>query len=444
MAKRGKTRIEREKERASSAPSEPLRPAIDLKQIKARYSARPLPGAVATAGEEEGIRFVDAETLSPEELEQELEAQAETDIEGEETGFSEEALSLFEDEADRPGHKRKKKGKKKKKRPVHAEEEDGLDFVDLSKPRPAPPQIERDVLEKAVIFSTVVLMVGILLILYYWLLIERIEVKGNETLERADVLTAAGINVGEHILLVNTGEAQRKLLEDPRIKSVKVSRVYPDQLVIALVERRPLAAIAGGGSYAIIDGEGYVLSISPDTQGLPEVYGMGSSGFQLGERLGDSEDFNSTILLSMIAALEKAGVLSNMAGLDITQPLSVSLITLDGYTIHVGQTENLDEKLQNLSLVLTKVKALGYAGGVIDLAVQGDPVYTPPTVETAATDEPATTDDPGDTQPGGDPGQSSPAEPGASPSPSPSPSPSADPVQTPGQLPAGNGDNFSG
>ncbi len=436
MAKRGKTRIERKKERELGAPSEPPRPAIDLKQIKARYSARPLPGAEAPEGEEEGIRFVDAEALSPEELEQELEAQAEADIEGEETGFSEEALSLFEDEADRPGHKRKKKSKKKKKRSARAEEEDGLDFVDLSKPRPAPRPIERGVLEKAVIFSAVVLMVGILLILYYWLLIGRIEVKGNETLERADVLTTAGINVGEHILLVNTGEAQRKLLENPRIKSAKVSRVYPDQLVITLVERQPLAAIAGGGSYAIIDGEGYVLSISPDTQGLPEVYGMGSSGFQLGERLGDSEDFNSTILLSMIAALEKAGVLSNMAGLDITQPLSVSLTTLDGYTIHVGQTDNLDEKLQNLALVLAKVKALGYAGGVIDLAVQGDPVYTPPAAE------PATTGDPDDGQPGDDPDSGGADDPGASPAPS--PSPAASPAQMPGQLPAGNGDNFSG
>ncbi|MEA4971206.1 MAG: FtsQ-type POTRA domain-containing protein [Candidatus Pelethousia sp.] len=438
MAKRGTTRIEREKERDRNAPSEPLRPAIDLKQIKARYSARPLPGAEASEGEaaEEGIQFVDAETLSPEELEQELEAQTEADIEGEETGFSEEALSLFEDETDRPRHKRKKKGKKKK-RPTHAEEEDGLDFVDLSKPRAAPRQLEEGVLEKAVIFSAVVLMVGILLILYYWLLIERIEVKGNETLERADVLTAAGINVGEHILLVNTGEAQRKLLENPRIKSARISRVYPDQLVIALVERQPLAAIAGGGSYAIIDGEGYVLSISPDTQGLPEVYGMGSAGFQLGERLGDSEDFNSNILLSMIAALEKAGVLPNMAGLDITQPLSVSLTTLDGYAIHVGQTENLDEKLQNLSLVLAKVKALGYTGGVIDLAVQGDPVYTPPTIEPTTTDEPVTSDDPGNTQPG-EPDPDGPADPG------PSPSPPASPVQTPGQLPAGNGNNFSG
>lgn len=426
-AKRGKTRIERTKERDRNAPSEPPRPAIDLNQIRDRYRARPLLGEEEQQVEDEvGIQFVDAENLTKEELAKELESQVEADIEGEDTEFSEEALSLM-DEADKPGHKRKKKKKKKRKAP--AEKADELDFVDFSKPRPAPRQIDRGVLEKAVIFSAVMLMVGILLILYYWLLIDRIEVTGNEALERADVLTVAGINVGEHMLLVNTGEAQRKLLQNPRIKSVQIRRLYPDRLVIAIEERRPVASIAGGGSYAIIDAEGYVLSIEADSQELLQVYGMGSAGFQLGKRLGDSEDFNSAILLTMIAALEKANVLGDMAGLDITQPLSVNLTTKDGYSIHVGQAENLDEKLSNLALVLAKVKALGYTDGVIDLAVQGDPVYTPPAAE--PTEEPqGEADQP---QPS-DPAKTDPAE----------PSPTDSPAQTPSQPPAGNGDNFSG
>lgn len=416
------------RERAAKTPSFPSRPAIDLAQIKARYSARPLSGE----GEEAGIRFVDAEALSPEELKKELDTQAETDIAGEETRFSGEALSLF-DEEDKPGRKRKKKGKKrKKKHPVHSQEDDGLDFVDLAKPRRSPGKTKGGVLEKAVVFSAVVLMGGILLFLYDWLLIDRIEVTGNETLERADALTAAGINVGEHILLVNTGKAQKRLLENPRVKSAQIRRMYPDKLLIHIEERKPLAAIAGGGSYAIIDGEGYVLSIGPDAQDLLEVYGMGYTGFQLGERLGELNSFNSSILLSMIHALERADVAADMARLDITQPLSVNLLTVDGYTIHVGQAENLEEKLANLSPVLKTIKTMGYVGGVIDLAVQGDPVYTPPAAEPEAIEKPE-----------GEPQAPEPAETPTRPEGG-EPSPSPGPAQTPAQLPSGGGGNFSG
>lgn len=426
-ARRGKTRIHKAGGRAQGVPPELPRPAIDISQIKARYGVRALPGE---EGEQEGgIEFVDAESLTQEELEQELEAQAETDIEGEETGFDGEALSLF-DEKDKPSKKRKKKNKKKKRGPAE-EGEDGLDFVDLGKPRPIPRKINEGVLEKAVIFSAVALMVGVLLILYYWLLIERIEVSGNETLERAEVLTAAGINVGEHILLVNTGEARARLLENPRIKSAALRRVYPDKLVIAIEERKPMAAIFGGGSYALIDAEGYVLSIGSDAQGLPEVYGMGSAGFHLGERMGDSEDFNSGILLRVIGALEEAKALAGMARIDITQPLSVNLYTVDGYAVHVGQAENLAVKLAKLTLVLDTVKSMGLTGGVIDLAVPGDPVYTPPYEEPAQTDEPQ--------QPADAPGQ-----PGDAPDGPAEPAPSPTPPPTPGQLPSGGGDNFNG
>ena len=441
-AKRGKTRIIAGKEREkNNIPAEPARPAIDLSQIKARYSAVPLPNpGEPSEGEPGEIEFIDAESLTPQELEEELDAQMEADIQGKDTGFTEEALSLFAEEDKPQKHKKRRKKRTHKRRA--SPQEDELDFVDFSKPR-KKVQLRRGVFEKAVVASAVVLMFSILLILYYWLLIDRIEVSGNVTLERAEILTTAGINIGEHILLVNTGEAQRRLMENPMIRSARVHRVYPDKLAIDIEERTPLAAIAGGGSYAIIDEEGYVLSIQPDPGDLLEVYGMGSTGFQLSEKLGDSEDFNSAILLQMIQALYKSGVIEDMVSLDITQPLSVNLISREGYTIHVGQAEDLEEKLVNLALVLQHVKALGYTGGTIDLAVRGDPVYTPP--QTAAPEETADSVLPEQTDGAVQPQEADGGTGGAANATDPSPTPSQTPESVPVQPPASTGgENFSG
>ena len=275
----------------------------------------------------------------------------------------------------------------------------------------------------------------ILATLYYWLLIQRIEVEGNTTIPRADVLSQAGINVGEHILLVNTGEARARLLENPLIQDATIQRVYPDKLRIIIQERQPIAAIAGGGSYAIIDAEGYVISIEKSPGDLLEVFGMGSTGFQVNQRLGETGDFYSNILISVIEALNQAGIAEDMQSLDMTQPLSVNLESKDGYTIHLGQTEDLLDKLANLPAIIQRLEEMGLQGGTIDLAVQGDPVYSPP--ETAA---PETDDTQAPQQDDGE-GEEAPQQ---TPAPQESPAAPSD-SEAPAQPPAtSGGSNFDG
>lgn len=420
------------KARPKPAAQDPLRPSIDLAQIKARYSA-PDHGPDGQAEAEAAyppIEFVDAPPSAPA---GEATGEAPDPIAGEGGAAAPEAAlpgaegaaqeggwedcldepqeesqeepqeipARFPPEEEAPAPRRRKwrrktirgKGKRKKgtagpKGKREAEKE--LELVDLSKARPRPRKklrVSRRVIEKGVMFCGLVLMGCILATLYYWLLIQRIEVEGNTTIPRADVLSQAGINVGEHILLVNTGEARARLLENPLIQDATIQRVYPDKLRIIIQEREPIAAIVGGGSYAIIDAEGYVISIEKSPGDLLEVYGMGSTGFQINQRLGESGDFYSNILLSVIEALSQAGIAEDMQSLDMTQPLSVNLESKDGYTIHLGQTEDLLDKLANLPAIIQQLEEMGLQGGTIDLAVQGDPVYSPPATPAPETSE---------------------------------------------------------
>lgn len=420
------------KARPKPAAQDPLRPSIDLARIKARYSA-PDHGPDGQAEAEAAyppIEFVDAPPSAPA---GEATGEAPDPIAGEGGAAAPEAAlpgaegaaqeggwedcldepqeesqeepqeipARFPPEEEAPAPRRRKwrrktirgKGKRKKgtagpKGKREAEKE--LELVDLSKARPRPRKklrVSRRVIEKGVMFCGLVLMGCILATLYYWLLIQRIEVEGNTTIPRADVLSQAGINVGEHILLVNTGEARARLLENPLIQDATIQRVYPDKLRIIIQEREPIAAIVGGGSYAIIDAEGYVISIEKSPGDLLEVYGMGSTGFQINQRLGESGDFYSNILLSVIEALSQAGIAEDMQSLDMTQPLSVNLESKDGYTIHLGQTEDLLDKLANLPAIIQQLEEMGLQGGTIDLAVQGDPVYSPPATPAPETSE---------------------------------------------------------
>ena len=224
-------------------------------------------------------------------------------------------------------------------------------------------------------------LAGIAIGFYFALIIDRIEVVGNEKLERGEVLTISGLNIGEHMLFANLGEARSRLLSSPYIRSAYIKRAYPDKLIITREERKPVAAIVGVGSYALIDLEGSVMEIAQtNDKGLVAVYGVSSGGYAVGQKIGDYAEFNSETLLEIIAVLSNQGMLDIIESIDMSQPLKIGMTTTYGYTVNIGQPENLTGKLENLPPVLSKVLSMGLEGGTIDLGVLGDPVYSPPEV----------------------------------------------------------------
>lgn len=249
---------------------------------------------------------------------------------------------------------------------------------------------------------TVVLLITAAVTLYFLLIIDEIRVVGNETLEKADVLTASKINIGDHMLFIDTAEAQQNLMSNSSIRKATVKRSYPDTLVITIEERKPVAAIVGSGSYAVIDIEGYVMDITGAANDkLVSVYGLSSSGFAVNEKLGDYSAFNSEILLEILTGLSTQNILGIIDSIDMSQPLKIGMMTSYGYSVNIGQPENITDKLSNLSVVLAKVQEMGYVSGTIDLGVLGAPVYSPPKVydpeeDTAAEDTPEAAPEGGD------------------------------------------------
>ncbi len=276
-----------------------------------------------------------------------------------------------------PGKKRAPK-KAKKELNIFGEAEERIsDFEEKEEAK--EPMHKRAVIGLAIL-AFVVIFVGALVALNEMLIVQTIEVSGNVNLERAEILTTSGINVGEHMWLINLRGTKEALQADPHIKSAAIKRVYPDTLRIAIVERVPLAAIVGAASTTLIDKEGYVLDIEGKGEALDliQIYGMGALAYSVGRKIDTEDEFNSATLLTILSALESEGLLENIKSMDVSQPLSILLYTHSGYCVHLGQPEDVGGKLKNLSKVLQTADSLGLAGGTIDVAVLGDPVYSPP------------------------------------------------------------------
>lgn len=242
-----------------------------------------------------------------------------------------------------------------------------------------------------------VIFLAALLLTYFILIIDKIEVYGCERFTEEEILAASGLHTGQHMWLANLDAAVEAVEEDPYIASLEITRVYPDRLVLRVTERVEKAVILGMNTHAVIDGEGYVLSIGTRAsyEGLLKVYGTGAGGYHVNQRLGEESDFHSRTLVTLLAALEKTELLNVVETLDISNPLSIYMTTFDGLTVQLGQSDNAEEKLNNFRIVLPKLIEAGYnTSGTLDLSAKDSPVYSPPDSGTTLPLEPGTSPDP--------------------------------------------------
>jgi cell division protein FtsQ len=78
--------------------------------------------------------------------------------------------------------------------------------------------------------------------------------------EPEHVLAAIGVSPGGSLIGFDAGQARRLLENLDWVASARVTRLFPNQLEIALVERRPFAIWQRDGSHYVIDSSGIAMS----------------------------------------------------------------------------------------------------------------------------------------------------------------------------------------
>jgi len=108
-----------------------------------------------------------------------------------------------------------------------------------------------------------------------WLAVREVRVAGAVNLDRAAVAELSGLQ-GRSMLALPLGDARRKLLAIPQVKSVSFSRSWPDGLVIKVKEREPAAFWSVAGRDYPVDDEGVVLAAGAPDGPAPRIVEIGS------------------------------------------------------------------------------------------------------------------------------------------------------------------------
>jgi cell division protein FtsQ len=102
------------------------------------------------------------------------------------------------------------------------------------------------------------------------LVVRHVQVTGNHQVSAAEVRAAAAIAPGTPLARFNAAAATQRIERMTWVLSARVSRSWPDTVVISIRERTPALAVASGGQFEVVDIFGVVVATSASRPaGLP-------------------------------------------------------------------------------------------------------------------------------------------------------------------------------
>lgn len=93
-----------------------------------------------------------------------------------------------------------------------------------------------------------------------WFTVNEISVSGADHVAIEQILTEAGVSVGRPLLIVPARKAEAALLANPWVSDAAVSKVFPDLVEVAVIERLPVAVLASRGAQVVVSADGMVVA----------------------------------------------------------------------------------------------------------------------------------------------------------------------------------------
>lgn len=207
-----------------------------------------------------------------------------------------------------------------------------------------------------------VLLVGLLgfgvYALYFsaWLRADGVELVGNSQLTDKQVLGTAKVRTGGPLATVDLGAIEKRVASLSTVKSVDVSRKWPHDVRIEVVERTPIAVLDRGDALKELDADGVAFgNLAKAPAGLPRV------------KVGPGADDDALQEGAKVVAVLDEDVAKVLDFLEVRTVDQILLHLRDGREVRWGSADHSDDKARVLLLLLHR-KAKVY-----DVSVPGQP-----------------------------------------------------------------------
>lgn len=227
---------------------------------------------------------------------------------------------------------------------------------------------------------------ALLFLLYSaFMTVKSIAVVGNTSVPAEEIIALSQLEIGMNAMAIDDEKVIERIERNRYLRCTLVD-VAMDKVTLHVRERVPVASIVQNGRLITLDDRGWVLEITDDlavtTDGLITVYGLDVHHCALGQAVTLRVPSKLTVCTQLLVELKALGGLDMIVELDMTSVDSISMKTGDGFTIQMGSSSRIHEKVRAMMIVHEVVLEKGYygdqVGGTIVVTDPTSPTYMKP------------------------------------------------------------------
>lgn len=214
--------------------------------------------------------------------------------------------------------------------------------------------------------------------------VKYIDITGNSQLNRETILTETGIKLGDNIFKISKRKSQRTLEKNPYIKSLEISKRYPNRIKIDIVENEEVYVLMRGTDRYILDSEWNVLSVNKNVR--PNLIYIENlkltedlTQADIGKNIKDK--IKSAGVINLIESNKDNDILDRFSRIDFSDDNNIIFRSDTGHIIEFGKLEDVGYKLDLLSEILDYItreeinyESISMNKGPNPIIVQGDPI----------------------------------------------------------------------
>ena len=184
--------------------------------------------------------------------------------------------------------------------------------------------------------------------------VKEVTVLGNQEIPTEDILLTARLNHYKNIFQVDVHKIQQEILQNPKISSVEVSRVFPQKILITIKERQPLCLLLYLDNLLIIGEDSVVMAIKDESDpiSLPIITGVKNQRIKVGEKVQTTQ-FKTALEILKYADDNLRQIISeiNLTNFQLYLDLPNSNNTLK---VELGSDSEVEKKINNLRAILSQ------------------------------------------------------------------------------------------
>lgn len=177
---------------------------------------------------------------------------------------------------------------------------------------------------------------------------------GSKIYSGSQIGEASKVTGKDSLFFVSEEEIEENVRQKcPYIDSVKLERVFPDEIQLIVTDAKENAYYLSGDKYYLISEKGYILK---EQNEVPEnVFQIKTNGIngKPGQKAEYKNIAENELVTNLIKYLRKYDI--DIDVIDVTSLLQIELQIEDKYTVLLGKNEHISDKIKHLSSMLDNI-----------------------------------------------------------------------------------------